>query len=262
MIIVFIILFYLLKQKMFNKKIKDKIKDKKIKDNKKDKKIKDNKKDKKIKDKIKKDKKIKDKIKKDKIKKDKIKKDKIKKNKREIIIKPEMNKIKKEMNKDSDLCYLDISIDGKFIGKILIKLYDDIVPKTCYNFKMLCKNKKYKNCLFHRIIQDFMIQGGDYENNDGTGGKSIYGMKFEDENFEIKHHKPYLLSMANCGANTNGSQFFITTVETPHLDGKHVVFGEVIKGFEIIYKLNNIKTNEDDKPLSNVLISDAGIYQE
>ena len=127
---------------------------------------------------------------------------------------------------------------------------------------MLCKNKTYKNCIFHRIIKDFMIQGGDYENNDGTGGKSIYGRKFEDENFEIKHHKPYLLSMANSGSNTNGSQFFITTVETPHLDGKHVVFGEVIKGFEIIYKLNNIKTDDNDKPISNIVISDAGIYQE
>ena len=124
---------------------------------------------------------------------------------------------------------------------------------------MLCKNKKYKNNIFHRIIKDFMIQGGDYENNNGTGGKSIYGMNFEDENFELKHDKPYLLSMANSGQDTNGSQFFITTTETPHLDGKHVVFGEVIDGFEIIYKLNKIKTNNDDKPITDVVISDCGI---
>ena len=247
MIIIFITIFYLLRQKILNKSnnIKKNITKNKIIKNKKDiiKIKKDNKKVNK-KDNKKNNKKDNKDIKKD---------IKLKKNNKDI---------KKEENTDSDLCYLDISIDNKFIGKILIKLYDDIVPKTSYNFKMLCKNKTYKNCIFHRIIKDFMIQGGDYENNDGTGGKSIYGRKFEDENFEIKHHKPYLLSMANSGSNTNGSQFFITTVETPHLDGKHVVFGEVIKGFEIIYKLNNIKTDDNDKPISNIMISDAGIYQE
>jgi cyclophilin family peptidyl-prolyl cis-trans isomerase len=102
-----------------------------------------------------------------------------------------------------------------------------------------------------------MIQGGDYENNNGTGGQSIYGRKFDDENFKLTHDRPYLLSMANAGPNTNGSQFFITTVNTPHLDGKHVVFGEVISGFEIIDKLNNVKTDNDDKPFTDIIISNC-----
>jgi cyclophilin family peptidyl-prolyl cis-trans isomerase len=104
-----------------------------------------------------------------------------------------------------------------------------------------------------------MIQGGDFTNQNGTGGYSIYGNKFEDENFILKHNKPYLLSMANSGPNTNGSQFFITTTETPHLDGKHVVFGEVIKGFELIYQLNNVDTDHKDMPHDRILISDSGI---
>ncbi len=104
-----------------------------------------------------------------------------------------------------------------------------------------------------------MIQGGDYTRGDGTGGKSIYGQHFEDENFELVHDRPYLLSMANAGPNTNGSQFFITTTETPHLDGKHVVFGEVIEGFEIIDELNNTRTDANDKPYDNIIIMDCGI---
>ena len=104
-----------------------------------------------------------------------------------------------------------------------------------------------------------MIQGGDYTNGDGTGGKSIYGSYFEDENFDIVHDRPYLLSMANAGPNTNGSQFFITTKETPHLDGKHVVFGEVIDGFELIDKLNVVRTDANDKPYDNITILDCGI---
>jgi peptidyl-prolyl isomerase D len=104
-----------------------------------------------------------------------------------------------------------------------------------------------------------MLQSGDFTNYNGTGGVSIYGKQFEDENFKLKHDRPYLLSMANSGPNTNGSQFFITTQETPHLNGKHVVFGEVIKGFEIVKKLNLTKTDNDDKPVDNIVISDCGI---
>jgi cyclophilin family peptidyl-prolyl cis-trans isomerase len=155
--------------------------------------------------------------------------------------------------------YLDISIDDKPAGKIIIKLFDNIVPKTCENFKLLCKNKKYKNNTFHRVIKNFMIQGGDYEKNDGTGGKSIYGDTFDDENFELKHDKPYMLSMANCGPNTNGSQFFITTIHTPHLDGKHVVFGEVVDGIQIIKKINEIQTDHNDKPIYDVKIINCGL---
>ena len=103
-----------------------------------------------------------------------------------------------------------------------------------------------------------MIQGGDFTNHNGTGGRSIYGEKFEDENFQIKHDKPYLLSMANSGPNTNGSQFFITTSETPHLDGKHVVFGEVIEGFDLVDKLNNTRTDMSDHPTDKIVISDCG----
>ena len=157
---------------------------------------------------------------------------------------------------------MEISIDKNIIGKIIIELYEDNVPYTCKNFKTLCMNKNnlsYKNCPFHRIIKDFMIQGGDFTNGDGTGGVSIYGEKFKDENFIFKHDKPYLLSMANAGPDTNGSQFFITTMETPHLDNKHVVFGEVIKGFEIIDYLNNVKIDNNDRPIHNIFISNCGV---
>lgn len=155
--------------------------------------------------------------------------------------------------------FFDISIDNKNIGMVVIKLYHDIVPKTCHNFRELAIQQKYKNTIFHRVIKDFMIQGGDFTKGDGTGGVSIYGETFEDENFHIKHTKPGLLSMANAGPNTNGSQFFITTKPTPHLDNKHVVFGEIISGMDLIYNIENTNTNGEDKPIKECKIIDCGL---
>lgn len=164
--------------------------------------------------------------------------------------------------------YLDISIGQKPIGRAIFALYNDIVPKTAENFRALCTGEKgvgkagkplhFKGCSFHRVIKNFMIQGGDFTAGNGTGGESIYGEKFEDEAFEVKHTRPFLLSMANAGPNTNGSQFFVTTIATPHLDGKHVVFGELIQGKSIIRAVENTKTGENDKPVEDVVITDCG----
>ncbi|XP_074530060.1 peptidyl-prolyl cis-trans isomerase D [Halichoeres trimaculatus] len=164
--------------------------------------------------------------------------------------------------------FFDVDIGAKRAGRIVFELFVDVTPKTAENFRALCTGEKgtgkstgkplhFKGCPFHRIIKKFMIQGGDFSNQNGTGGESIYGEKFEDENFHYKHDRVGLLSMANAGPNTNGSQFFITTVPTPHLDGKHVVFGQVLKGMGVVKMLESVDTNEDT-PVKPCVIADCG----
>ncbi|MFF1449796.1 peptidylprolyl isomerase [Streptomyces sp. NPDC058274] len=160
----------------------------------------------------------------------------------------------------TDNVYFDITINGADAGRIVFKLYDEDVPKTARNFRELATGKSgfgYAGSGFHRIIPDFMLQGGDFTRGDGTGGKSIYGEKFADENFTHKHTKEGLLSMANAGPNSNGSQFFITTVTTPWLDGKHVVFGEVIEGLDLVKKIESYGTRQGT-PKAEIKIANSG----
>lgn len=164
--------------------------------------------------------------------------------------------------------FFDLTANGAAKGRVVFKLFDDVVPKTAENFRALATGEKgstelgqpltYKGSGFHRVIKDFMCQGGDFTNGNGTGGVSIYGEKFEDENFTLQHDRPFLLSMANAGPNTNGSQFFITTVPTPHLNGKHVVFGEVIQGKSIVRQLERCEKGANDKPVEDWVIADCG----
>ncbi|KAL8290258.1 hypothetical protein RQP46_003197 [Phenoliferia psychrophenolica] len=167
--------------------------------------------------------------------------------------------------------FLDVSVNGTVAGRIVIELFADVTPKTAENFRALCTGEKgigkqgkplhFKGSKFHRIIRRFMIQGGDFTHGTGIGGESIYGDKFDDENFVLKHEKPFLLSMANSGPGTNGSQFFITTTPTPHLDGKHVVFGKVIAGRSTVRLLEQSPV-KNDSPQEEILIADCGELKE
>ncbi len=170
----------------------------------------------------------------------------------------------------SSRCFFDVTVGGVRVGRVVFQLFDHVAPKTCKNFRSLCtgeagigqnteKPLHYKGTTFHRVIKGFMIQGGDFVNGNGTGGESIYGGTFDDEDLTaMKHDKPFILSMANRGRNTNGSQFFITTAPAAHLDGLHVIFGQVVAGKEVIKELELVDTDKKDRPLQDAKIVNCG----
>lgn len=186
--------------------------------------------------------------------------------------KSEVEKSPELDNASNPKVFFDMTVGGEKLGRIVMQLYQHICPKTTDNFLALCTGSKgncttgqplhYKGSTFHRVIKNFMLQGGDFTNGNGTGGESIYGPKFDDENFIVKHTTAGLLSMANAGKNTNGSQFFITNSATPHLDGKHVVFGRVVEGMDIVSKIEMMECDTGDKPTQDVVIEDCGMIEE
>lgn len=175
-------------------------------------------------------------------------------------------------------CYLDVTLGSRALERIVVELFVDVAPKTCENFRTIClgdkaeggarkvpgsdKTMTYKGSIFHRVIREFMLQGGDFTNGDGTGGVSIFGAEFEDENFDRPCDAPGLLCMANRGPNTNGSQFFITVAPTPHLTGKHVVFGKVVRGMNAVRHIEHTPTGQNDRPRADCRIVDCGTLEE
>lgn len=179
------------------------------------------------------------------------------------------NTVNEETDHVNPRVFLDVQIGMHKAGRIVIELFADIVPKTAENFRCLCTGERgvgrvsgkalhFKNTIFHRVIKGFMMQGGDFANMNGTGGESVYGGKFEDENLDMRHTSAGLLSMANAGKNTNGSQFFITFKKAEHLDGKHVIFGKVVEGMKIVHEIEQQATTDADRPVEPVIIARCG----